>query len=516
MEDQAVPAKALEPASASWLRRRDRGWTYVGIELLLVAATLGLCWPTTLSLFARWQPRDDSTYGHGYLILAISLWLLLRNPDRLRSIAPRSSVAAALLSIPVALVWLVTMRAGIQSAHQLLLPVLMGLAVSAALGWPIAFRSAFAIGYLFFALPIWDSANGILQTATVVAADALLQVTGVNAYVEGNTVHLASGVFEIAGGCSGLHFFIVALALAALYGEIGNDKLKVRVQLLALAAVIALLTNWLRVYSIILAGYLTDMQHYLVRVEHYRFGWVVFAIMMAGFFLFARRLPSTEVAVGKAQPVDEASQLALIRGTFVALVLLAWAPAWNLIAPIKAATLASQDTLLPNNPGAWQGPLPTAVNDWKPVFVDADVTRTGDYVAGDKRLVMYTAIYLYQAQGRELVGFHNSVAGEGTDIVSQSRLGAPVPAAQMTVEDGGGTALIRYFYQVGTTTTNRGIAAELYYGLHSLLEAPVSRIVAARAACLPDCESARVALDDLMNSIDGWIRLIDVPEDSGS
>ena len=102
-------------------------------------------------------------------------------------------------------------------------------------------------------------------------------------------MHLAAGVFEVAGGCSGIHFLIVSLALATLYGEIGRDSLKVRLQLVALAAGLALLTNWLRVYIIIVAGHLTDMQHFLIREGHYNFGWMLFAGMMVVFFLLARR-----------------------------------------------------------------------------------------------------------------------------------------------------------------------------------------------------------------------------------
>ncbi len=41
------------------------------------------------------------------------------------------------------------------------------------------------------------------------------------------------------------------------------------------------------------AGYLTDMQHYLVRVDHYYFGWALFAVAMAVFFLLARGKPPT-------------------------------------------------------------------------------------------------------------------------------------------------------------------------------------------------------------------------------
>jgi len=58
-----------------------------------------------------------------------------------------------------------------------------------------------------------------------------------------NYVHIPSGTFEIAGGCSGLHFFIVALAISALYGELQRDSIKIRVALICLAALLVWLAT---------------------------------------------------------------------------------------------------------------------------------------------------------------------------------------------------------------------------------------------------------------------------------
>ena len=57
-------------------------------------------------------------------------------------------------------------------------------------------------------------------------------------------------------------------------------------------AALALLANWLRVYTVIEAGYLTDMHHYLVSVSHYWFGWGVFALALVAFFWLSTWLPA--------------------------------------------------------------------------------------------------------------------------------------------------------------------------------------------------------------------------------
>ena len=104
-------------------------------------------------------------------------------------------------------------------------------------------------------------------------------------------------MFEIAGGCSGLHFFIVAPPSRCSTANCTGTDSRTRVKLVALAIALAMLTNWIRISIIIVAGHLTDMQHYLVSGEHYSFGWAVFAVAMAIYFLIVRRWVAERPAV---------------------------------------------------------------------------------------------------------------------------------------------------------------------------------------------------------------------------
>src|SRR5690606_24257028 len=121
----------------------------------------------------------------------------------------------------------------------------------------------------------------------------LLRVVGIPSHFIGNDVQIPAGTFEIAGGCSGLHFFVVALAIGALMGEMRGDDWRGRLKLLLLAGALALVCNWLRVFTIILAGHYTHMQHYLVAQSHYGYGWMVFALAMVVFFVLERRIAIT-------------------------------------------------------------------------------------------------------------------------------------------------------------------------------------------------------------------------------
>lgn len=478
-------------------------WVIFAVQIVVVACAVIALTPTVEALKLSWTDTHNLSYTHGYLIAAVCLWLLFRNRHDSAQLPIRQAPALGLLLVLASLLWLILVRASIEIGHQLLLPGMILLAAATALGPRIAARNLFAYGYLYFAIPIWDFVNGLLQAGTVYAVAVMLKVTAVSAYVDGNFVHLASGVFEIAGGCSGLHFFIVALALGALYGELQRDTLKVRVQLVAMAFVLALIANWLRVYSIIVAGYMTDMQHYLVRVEHYRYGWLVFAVMMVIFILLARRLPSPPQDANELRmPAATPPIGVLAMGVVVAIATLVVGPLWNQFRPLTPASITAADSL-PRDLGSWAGPV-AASSSWKPIFEGAERVEQGEYYAGDRRVEALNVIYSIQTQDRELTGYRNSVAGSGAvSVVSSGVVGRMQHAVnELVLEVRGERSVLWYFYAVDGRRTEHGALAQLLYGAYSLAHAPSSRLIAGRTPCADTCDAARQTLHAFFNALE--------------
>ena len=89
--------------------------------------------------------------------------------------------------------------------------------------------------YAYFTIPVWDLLNPLLQWLSAFAVRGVLSLIGLPVYFDGLHFQIPAGVFEIAGGCSGLHFFIVGAAIAVFYGELHRDRLATRVKLVALA-----------------------------------------------------------------------------------------------------------------------------------------------------------------------------------------------------------------------------------------------------------------------------------------
>lgn len=257
-----------------------------------VAAVWGV-WPALESVHASWT-HVYGPFAHGYAILGLALWLAVHVWRRERPSwkAPwwPAVVLLAVLSAAMGAMELLF----VNTARQALLPPMLLAVLAALAGRGVATVLAWPVLFLYFALPPWWAINAPLQELTARVANGLLALTGVPAYVSGNRFELPAGIVEVANGCSGLNYLMVALALGLFQGLRHLEQWSNRIRLLVAATLVALVANWLRVYVLIVIGYVSDMQHYLIRVDHLYFGWVLFLACMWPVFVYAARLERAE------------------------------------------------------------------------------------------------------------------------------------------------------------------------------------------------------------------------------
>jgi exosortase A len=497
-----------------------------GILLTVLVLVLGCValWPSLGSLVGYWDDTANLTYTHGFLIAAVSACLVWRSRGALGSMPLKPWWPAVAATIVLSATWYLAWIAGIEVGHQLLVPLLLLAAVSGALGLAAARSVAFAIGYLYFAIPIWSLINDKLQSLTTRGVGFLIGVTGLPAYIQGNEVHIPSGTFEIAGGCSGIHFFIVALAIATLLGELDRDRLGRRLLLVAIAAAMAIVMNWIRVYGIILNGHLTDMQGFLVTVDHYYYGWALFGVMLLGFFWIARRIapesaPTDARSNGRGDQADsaiagrtraagqrraEASSLTLALSITASIAALAAGPALATLVEARQIPASTQALTLPAGQGDWAGPVP-ADGEWRPVYEGADSETMVDYDHAGASALAYVNRYDWQAQAHEIVGSHNSILGQSGWEVASSRVATAgsgsraVQYRELTAATPGNTQwVVGYFYSVGGRNFIGDLPSKLYYGVAAARGRPASGVVAAAVRCAADCEPARATLENFL------------------
>ncbi len=484
---------ALDPRAVA----RNRNLRAVGAMALLVLGFL-LFWPTTLSLIEQWEDTIRRSYTHGYLIVVMSLWLVWRNRSDWSQVEIRPSVLACVGVLAASVVWLIAYRAGIRIAHQALLPAMIFGAFIAAYGFQAARRNWLPFAFLYFAIPLWDAINPLLQSLSSWAVRMLLRTVGIPVFFSGNTFTLPEGSLEIAGGCSGLHFLIVGIAIAVLYGEINRDSLWTRVKLVALAALLALLTNWVRIFIIAVAGHVTNMQHYFVTKEHYSFGWVMFAGTMVIYFLIVRRWPAAPEPSIEAESVPKSGPVSW-RGASLAAVSLLVAPLW-LLADNNTIPTDQLPRLLPASLQGWSVEQ-SAADDWQPVFAGNDVTQRVRYSRQAHAVEGFAALYADQHQGKELVSFTNSVTGE-TLTARQRGAGPGEWMAVEATDSRGDRWLLWYAYRLDDRWYRQSVSLQVQYGVKSLLSAPLSAVVAFRTRCQDeDCAAARDLLREMTTSL---------------
>jgi exosortase len=459
-------------------------------------------WPSTIFLYEKWTDTAGLTYTHGWLILLICVALVVRSRRELASAPVHASPLAAVVLALAIVAWLVAYRAGIASLEVPLQPLIFWLAVTAAFGWTVGRLMLFPVAFLYFAVNIWY--GNPLRELTVRVMHALLAVTGPPAVFEGDAIHLSNGTFLIEEGCSGLHFMIVGLAVAALYGEQRRDVWQVRVRQLALMAGLALLANWVRVYTVIQAGYLTDMQSYLVRVSHYGFGWCVFAVALFVFFWLAPFL-GPEPALRPAAaglPSANGEGRAPLGGFAVAVAILLGLPLLNLALRMSRPVppLVHPAALLDPQP-PWHAVPVDVRSAWQPVFAGADeLQRRAFGTSGDDAVEVLGVAYRTQRSGAKIVGQTSSLTGEGLEARAEQVVGSAAgPFREAEVADRtGARSLIWWRYQIAGRNLVAPIAQQLWYGINALVWRPPAGLVALRTPCNADCGSARRTLQEFV------------------
>jgi len=122
----------------------------------------------------------------------------------------------------------------------------------------------------------------------------VLGFIGIPIMKTGFLLTLPNGTFEVAEGCGGLRYLLAALYIGSLLTYIGNYSTKRRIALIITFASLALVANVIRVVTVVIAGYLTDMQHHLVH-HHVNLGWVIFLLFIFPLIYFSSRYEDRKI-----------------------------------------------------------------------------------------------------------------------------------------------------------------------------------------------------------------------------
>lgn len=248
------------------------------VAIALAAVFIVGFFPTLMSLHRRWSSWTES-YSHGYLLLAVALYLYfdLKRPAPCWLPDVRRWAIWALGAL--SLVWLIAYLGGVSVLQQLTLLFLVAALLAALVDRHRLWRALRSLGLVVLAIPMWDEllAKPLQIAATGVSGWIVARLFGIPTSIDGFHISIPAGTFEVASGCAGLVFLLSAIALGIVYGQFFLQRRGARIAAVFIAAGLGVLINWIRIVSLILIGQYSHMQSPFITEGHLLFGWYLFS-----------------------------------------------------------------------------------------------------------------------------------------------------------------------------------------------------------------------------------------------
>lgn len=481
------------------------GGLVLGLSVLLI---LVLYQQTTLYLGELWMEWGEGAYGHGFLVLLISAYMIYTKRGALARLTPCPSNVALIAVFACSLLWMMAALASVQLVQMaVLLPLIVSI-IWAVLGSRIALELLLPVMFMCFALPLWGALLPLLQVITAEGAYWLTRVVAIPAMMQDFIVTLPSGRLSIEYACSGLNYLMAGVTLGVFYAFLNYRTFSHRLLVVMTVAGAAVLGNILRVFIIIWFAWKTDMQHPYVK-DHLGLGWYLFGglmilLLVIDHFIASRSSTSAEpppAVGGNSGPCVHGLSRRLFTylatlGLIVAGPTIAWQVSHGEV-DVDASGLVH-----PAGVAGWQGPLQTNDN-WMPAYQGA-IEQKVLYKKGNSGVYLYSGYYPRQAQGAELINVLNSLSKTPDWQVGNSSeyhpagLDSPV-IATVLVSSAGKRRLVWYWYRIAGRYTTNAYEAKLLQAMGLLSGKPDATIIAMATDLDPGMETARVLLTDFLS-----------------
>ena len=481
-------------------------------------AALGATVAAILLLFHRDSAQmaeiwwTSSTFNHCLLIPPILVWLVWQRRTELAQLTPAAwSPGLALVGLG-AFGWLLGEAAGVALARHSGLVLMLQGAVVACLGRAVARGLAFPLFYALFLIPAGEELVPLMQTVTAKMAMLFLGWAGVPAHLEGVFITTPTGYFEVAEACAGVKFLVAMLAYGALVANVCFRSPRRRALFMLAAVAIPVLANGVRAFGTIYIAHETSVE-FAVGVDHVVYGWLFFALVMAlimaaGWPFFDRKAGERwfdPARLSEKRTGPPAGRVAAAAVALAALPLL-----WSTAVAAAGTEPPPREIVFPQVRG-WQRVETRQGLPWQPHFAGADIVRTARYRDPRGREIdLAIAVFAYQAEGREIVGFGQGAVGPDGNWAWTAPAPAPADGRSELIASHGVTREVASFYRVGDRLTGSATEVKLETMRVRLLGGPQRAVAVLVSAQAPGSGlSARPAIDDFLEALGPVDRLAD-------
>lgn len=254
----------------------------LGVTFLLSLTTLLLLyWNTVVSLVGRWNTR---TYSYGFLTLPVAGFLAWKDRKQLAKLTP----APAFWVLPVIALsgfgWLLGDLTGTSFLEHFCFVSIIAVFIWGLVGRRVGNQLLFPLGFLMTGIPAGQQLIPLLQDFSAWFAVKLLGLTHIPVLLVGRIISVPYGKWEVAEACSGISYLIATLVVGFVYAGTMYRSWFRRACLLVASFIVPVLANGLRVYGIILLGYLAGGSR-AADVDHVIGGFIFFSIVSISLML---------------------------------------------------------------------------------------------------------------------------------------------------------------------------------------------------------------------------------------
>jgi exosortase A len=420
---------------------------------------------------------DNDTFAHGMVVLPISLWLIWQQRDRLKEAQPVITLNPLALLLLLGLVWLLGELAQIAVLRMGAAVGMLIVSVVAGLGWAVAWRLAFPILFLLFAVPFGDFLIEPMmdQTADVVVAS--LQFLGIPVHRTGRNFAIPTGNWAVVEACSGLRYLIASIMLGTLFAYLYFRQIKKRLIFIAVAILVPVVANWIRATLIVLVGHWSENK-YATGIDHIISGWVFFGLVIFIMFWIGGKFQDDMRGEPQTSPIqtDVAPRSAHKMAPFLLLCLLFGAVfpylLWPLINKPYDQTIA---LTAPRQLGQWTMSSQPA---WQPEYRHEREKLNQRYVLNHDESIfvdVYLAGYRNQAKygsmityANRLMDFWDASKGQSQRRIIHSSIGAVEENILPANKQSTSRRVVWRQFQVGSHTHTELRAAKIDTLFHQL------------------------------------------------
>lgn len=245
--------------------------------VLLLSAWVAVFFQGLTTAVDIWLISD--IFNHCLFVLPGSIYFIYLKRDELSLKYFKPNYLVLILCTGSLTLYAIGLAGDVQLFMHVATFTFLPLSVWAFIGNQLAIKILFPLVFILFCIPVGEELVPAMQEVTADLSMIMLNWTGIPIYRNGLYIEIPQGRFLVAEACSGISFFIASVVIGSLYAYLNIRSTKRRILFMIIAIVFPVIANGIRVFGIILTGYLSNMEH-AVGADHLIYGWVFFSIVI--------------------------------------------------------------------------------------------------------------------------------------------------------------------------------------------------------------------------------------------